>query len=357
MTPLPRSLYLVFVFALTIVLAACGPVGQTATPQATSPSLAKSIAVPNPAAAAGGPVFATTCVPPAPQIADVNSYCANPIKGVGGVTYSDTTTLAPDGSTGSWLVGDSVSGGASCNLDNGTSSATCYGPSGSTIQAMICSSCAAPLATAQTDVVCAKGFALEADQKTCGAVDPQFYTHYTFCPTGSQWNNAKQACIDDATKKPASLCPPDHPIYDPGNGRCVTSAQNVYNCQSFPVKLGVCQQPAPAVLNVVQFCQNNAASQGGVNIRIPAGSKLNVDVQANKLGNCTLSEALGDGSHVLTCWGPASASMDGTLCSDPANPASCQPVSETLGGCAGKPNPADVPAKPACKPSSTAVCP
>ncbi len=356
MKHLPNSLYVVFI--ILVLAAACGPATPTVTPVPTSPSVSKSVSVPNPAIEVSPPALLPTCTPPTPTMKDVNPYCSNSIKDLGGVTFGDYTNLTTDG-TNSWLVADSIPAGVSCNLDNGTSTATCTGPAGTTFQAMICSSCAVPLAAASSDFVCATGFVLSADHKACESVDPKFYSHYMFCPSGSHWDTPKQKCVDNSTSKVVDPCPAGHPVYDPGTGRCFTTPQNVYTCKTFPVTLGVCKVLLPIPLAAVEFCQNNDANQGGVNIVVPKGAALTVDTQANHLDSCTLGGPRADGSRLLTCLGPSGQGFGGTACSNPSDPASCQEVTETLGECAGKPNPSSGPApKPPCRPSILAPnCP
>ncbi len=351
-------IYLVFV-VLLVSAAACGPVGiPTATPVPTSPPSYKSATNLH---VGNGLLPGPGCTPPQPKMEGVSSYCADPSKNQGGVTYSDWTNLTANG-TYSWLVGDSIPAGVTCNLDNGSSTATCSGPPGMTIQGMICSSCSIPNAAGSNDWVCAQGFTLSGDHTSCISPDPQFYNHQTFCPAGSLWNNSLQQCVSETISKQVVVCPTGHPFYDPGTGRCYTQPQMVYDCQTFPVTLGFCVVLKPIQLEVVPFCLNNKTNEGAANITIPKGALLTVDIQKNHLDSCTLGQPRTDGSRVLTCLGPSAQSFGGTACSDPSNPATCQTVTETLGQCAGISHPsggqpAAAPTKPPCKPSILGNCP
>ncbi len=335
MKPVVRVLYLVSI--VLVFAAACGPIGTaTATPVPTPPPLYKSATNLH---VGNGVLPAPGCTPPQPKVSGVSSYCADPSKHLGGVTYSDYTDLTTDGTT-SWLEGDSIPAGVTCNLDEGTSTATCSGPAGATIQAMVCSSCSIPNA-APSDFVCPPGFAPPPGGGACDPTDPKTYPQNQFCPTGSLYDNGLQNCVDTKTHKVVNPCPPDHPIFSPGDHRCYAKPQSVYDCETFPVKLGVCIQLQPIPLEVVPFCLNNKTNEGAANITIPKGALLKVDVQANHLDSCTLGQPKADGSRVLTCLGPSAQSFGGTACSDPSNPATCQTVKETLGECAGTGKPSD----------------
>jgi hypothetical protein len=246
---------------------------------------------------------------------------------VGGATYSDLTNLQTDG-TGSWLVGDSITGNVSCNLDQGTSMATCTGTQNATFQAMVCSSCTIPNVSASDNYACSKGYGLEADQKTCNYVDPSKANHYEFCPPGSLYDNALQNCVDNVTNKLASPCPPGNPIFSPDTHRCLIKAQAVFNCQTFPMNLGACIPPKQAAIKVVPFCQNNEASMGGANITYPAGSTLSVDTQGSHLQSCTPGGTQPAGTQLFTCFGVAGNGFDVQLCKDPAT---CTTYHATLG--------------------------
>ncbi len=95
-----------------ISLAACEP------GTATVPS-APDVAIPIPATLA--------CIAPVPELGAVTSFCADAGKGVGGVTYSDYSKYnnVGEGPAHSFLVGDSLPRGVSCNFDQAHAVATC----------------------------------------------------------------------------------------------------------------------------------------------------------------------------------------------------------------------------------------
>ncbi len=310
---------------LLMFLSACG--GATPTP--TGLVNQKTIPLPNVIVTVVPPALG--CIPPAPAVGDVSSSCANPIKGVGGVTFSDVTNLQADG-TNSWLVGDNLAGNVSCKLDNTTSIGICSGAPNGSIQVEVCSSCTVPNAPASNNWVCSPGHGLGADQQYCGN-DPT--KAYDFCPPGSYYDNALQNCADNVTHKLASPCPPGYPSYSPGEHKCFAKVQEMYKCQTFTLKLGACLA-LNQVPKVVPFCQNNAANIGGANITYPAGSSLSVDVKASHLASCTPGGTKADGTQLITCLGTGGTTFEARLCTDAADPASCTSYKEALGDCAGK---------------------
>lgn len=325
---------------LLIFLAACGPGTPTITPTATGLVNSQPLPLPNVVLTVVPPAFVVpACVPPVPTIGDVSSFCANPTKGFGGASFTDTTFYNTDNQT-SWLSSDSIGGGASCQLDNGTSIGTCSGAQNGTLQAMVCGSCTPPLAPGppvpgSKVIVCAQGWKLRPDQTTCAPTPPN--TYFAFCPPGSHYDNALQNCADNVTNKLASPCPPDYPFYSPGHGQCSTKVKEVYHCQTFPIQLGACAalNPAKVVVKVVPFCQNADANTGGANITYPAGSTLVVDVKGSRLDRCTPGATQPDGTQLSTCSGIAGNTFDVQLCTDPAT---CTTYKATLGACAVKKN-------------------
>lgn len=330
---LRNGLYLAIL--LLIFLSACG--GATPTPEPTPIGLvnSKSIPLPNVLVTVIPPGLALPCTPPLPAIGLVTSYCANQVKGIGGITYSDTSNLSAGGN--SWLVSDSITGSVSCNLDQGTSTATCSGTQNGAIQAMVCTSCGEYNGSSNASFVCANGY-IKDGQGSCNAVDPKKV--YDFCPAGTHYDNAKQNCADNVTGKLASPCPSGYPNYTPYDHACWNKVEMAFNCQAFPLQLGACSTPKKAPMNVVPFCQNNTANIGAANITYPAGSSLKVDIKLNRLDGCTPGGTQPDGTQLFTCWGKAGMTFNYQICTDLTT---CTTYNESLGTCAGKNNPETAP--------------
>ncbi len=317
-------------FMLLMLLAACGPV----TP-GTGPSNNGPIPFPDALGTAAPIGLGLPCTPPLPTIGQITSYCTNPFKGLGGVTFSDTTYLAPNDTWSSWLVGDSIAGNVSCNLDQGTSTATCSGPQNGTFQATVCASCGKYDDSSNASFVCASGFQNDG-QGQCYTADPNKNLPSMWCPAGSHYVNALQNCADNVTNKLASPCPPAYPKYTPYIHKCWNKAEMAFNCHTFPIQLGACLALNKLPINVVPFCQNRTANKGGANITYPAGSSLSVDITGNRLDGCTPGGTQPDGTQLFTCWGAAGMTFNVQLCTDPVT---CTSYTEALGTCAGKNNP------------------
>jgi hypothetical protein len=323
-------------FMLLTLLAACGPVTPGTGPINNGP-----IPLPNVLVTVASPGLALPCTPPIPTICQdapyqPTAYCANQIKGVGGITFSDCTSLKEDDTASSWLVGDSIAADVSCNLDQGTSTATCSGPQYGTFEATVCASCGEYNVSSNASFVCANGYN-DDGQGNCYAVDPNKNLPSMWCPAGSHYDNALQNCADNVTNKLASPCPPGYPHYTPYNHACWNKAEMAFNCQTFPLGLGGCIATNKIFINVVPFCENKAADKGGANMTYPAGSSLKVDTKANRLDGCTPGGTQPDGTQLVTCWGAAGMTFNVQLCTDPAT---CTSYTEVLGTCAGKNNPA-----------------
>jgi|GEM_PF-2593929 len=338
-------------FILLMLLAACGPGTPTAMPTSTGLVNKKPLPAPNVLVTVVPPVLAFVCTPPIPTVGEVSSSCANQIKGVGGITYSDMTNLQADG-TSSWLVGDSIAGSVSCTLDNGTSTATCSGAQNGAFQAMVCSSCGDTTGT-NASFVCANGYNKSVDGY-CYATDAKKNSPTLWCPAGSHYDNALQNCADNVTNKLASPCPSGYPAYTPFDHKCWNKAEMAFNCQTFPLQLGACTTPKKVPMSVVPFCQNNDANIGGANITYPAGSSLTVDIKSNHLDSCTPGGTQPDGTQLFTCLGTGGGTFDAKLCTDPA---SCSTTKETLGTCAGKNNQGSGPGPAPCIPNRGVTCP
>jgi hypothetical protein len=322
-------------FMLLMSLAACGP--ATPTPGGNGPINNKPNPFPNVAVSVVPPVLALVCTPPKPTDGEISLYCANQIKGLGGITYSDMTNLQADG-TSSWLVGDSIPGSISCTLDQGTSTATCSGPQNGAFQAMVCSSCG-DTSGSDASFVCAKGYNKSSDGN-CYALDAKKNSPSMWCPAGTHYDNTLQNCADNVTNKLASPCPPGYPAYTPFNHECWNKVEMAFNCQTFPLQLGACTAPKK-VPNVIPFCQNNDANIGGANITFPAGSTLSVDIKSNHLDSCTPGGTQPDGTQLFTCLGTGGGTFEAKLCTDATN---CTTTKETLGTCTGKNNTGSGPA-------------
>ncbi len=305
------------VIVLVISLAACGP--------QNSPMIA-----PPPGAAQPGMPASVhkllPCTPPSISIDEVQPFCANLATGEGGVTFvvhaSDTHTMYYQ-----------TKGNATCNYTadlNGAFADSCTGPQGGQFTKVVCTTCIAPNAGAPQSYsayTCSNGFVDNnvANTGECDPVDPNQY--FSACPLGSHYNNDIQNCVDDATQQLASQCPPGFPYYLPDDHLCLAKAYpEAYNCQYFPLQLGVCINPE--AIKVVPFCQNRGANKGGANITYEAGKNPIVDVNGNHLDGCTPA-----GTNLLTCWGNAGMSFNVQLCTDPSDPATCTTYNEVLGTC------------------------
>jgi hypothetical protein len=215
---------------LLTFLTACG--GATPTGLVNSqPGLAPNVAI-----TVMPPALVPVCTPPVPTIGLVSSSCVNQNKGLGGITYSDVTYLNVPGNVGSWMIADSIGGNVSCNLDNGTSTATCAGTQNAAFQAMICSSCGEYNSSSKAAFVCAKGHKKDGQGNCFLPVDDPL----DWCPAGSHYDNALQNCADNVTEKLASPCPPGYPYYTPYNHACWNKAGMVFSCKTFPLQLGAC---------------------------------------------------------------------------------------------------------------------
>ncbi len=169
------------------------------------------------------------CIPPVPSISNVNSFCANQAKGLGGATFHYAPTLdALD-----YPTGNSVN----CDLGNPGKGA-CAGPQSTQFQEFICTQCGLGSPN-QGAVTCALGSTKNASGLCLPPSDPNKY--YDLCPSGSDWDNSKQACVDEKTAAFNPQCPPGYPYFLPGNYACASQPwQVVYDCQSFPLQLGTC---------------------------------------------------------------------------------------------------------------------
>ena len=340
----------VLLFILMVLLAACGPATPAPTPTPAGLANSKIMGLPNVAVTVAPPALAGPCIPPVPNIGAISSFCANPIKGLGGVSYSDYSDWNNVGTepAGSFLVGDSIPGNVTCNFDQGSSDAICSGPQNGTFQAMVCGYCTSPDAPPPSDPApngwtCSQGYTDVNGQ--CIAIDPKQV--YDFCPAGSHYDNALQNCADDATNKLASPCPDGFKgAYSPESHICWEKPYPaVYNCQTIQVNLGACVAPSKIAVNVVPFCQSSTASKGGANITVPAGSRLSVDIKGNRLDSYTPGATQPDGTQLLTCLGTAGMPFNVQVCTDTST---CTSYAASLGACAVKREKPGAPAPPKC---------
>jgi hypothetical protein len=193
------------------------------------------------------------CVPPAPSIDQISSFCANQSANIGGAIFvfhpSQQESQPP---LNGWA--DTEESGAACQWNNGNSGPklTCTGNPGTTMKVMVCSQCSL-LPASQSfwqDLVCPVGIAMVDPQNPeAGCVWPtpapnaalKFYT----CANGSHFDNAQQGCVDDVSGKPVpggpeTTCPTDHPYYDVWSGMCSKEPLHQLNCQYFSVPVGQC---------------------------------------------------------------------------------------------------------------------
>jgi hypothetical protein len=225
---------------LLTLLTACGGATPTIMPTPTGLVNLKPPPAPNVAITLVVPFSAVPlCTPPVPTIGDVSSYCVNPVKGLGGNTYSDTTYVGGPDNPAYWMLGPSIGSNVSCSLENGQGSRTCTGPQNATFQVTDCSACGdfnyTDYGSPNASFVCAKGNKKDSQ----GACIPGTNA-LDWCPAGSHYDNALQNCADNVTEKLASPCPPGYPNYTPFDRRCWNKAVEVFNCQTFPLQLGAC---------------------------------------------------------------------------------------------------------------------
>jgi hypothetical protein len=182
-----------------------------------------------------GPIFVpTSCVPVVASIDKVTSFCANPALGLGGTTFTDTTSVIDNHVAPSGSNPDNIS----CSAQSPT---VCSGPQNAKFQALICTSCGAPDTLAgYGNYVCANGF-IKSSGGGCMPTGSIVLQNDDPCPPGSHFKNEVQNCIDDVTQKPVFVCPPGFPYFIPTYYFCTAKPVPVIvNCQAFPLQLGAC---------------------------------------------------------------------------------------------------------------------
>jgi len=184
-----------------------------------------------------GSILLPACQPPVPSVSKINSYCVNPAKGVGGVTFDYSPSTASSNSyratTPQGLCGW------------GASSAQCSGTQGTTLQALICGSCTAPNAPQSYGTFRCSSGTVEDVQGNCNPIDPNNPSdNYAPCPPGSHYGNSQQACVDDKTSALNPQCPIGYPYFLPDRDYCLAKPYpEEYDCQSFAIPLGACLTP------------------------------------------------------------------------------------------------------------------
>lgn len=175
------------------------------------------------------------CNPPVPSISNVNSFCANPAAKLGGVSF-DFSPASPD-ALNYRIYPKTIS------CDWGNTPTVCTGPQGATFPEMICSSCndQGSAAAYGTTYHCPLGMTEDA-YGNCNPVDQNNPDdNYSLCPPGSDWDNSKQACVDEKTAALNPQCPPGYPYFNPEFSICLANPDPaVYDCQSFQIPLGEC---------------------------------------------------------------------------------------------------------------------
>ena len=193
-----------------------------------------------------GSIFPPACNPIVPSVSNINFYCVNPAKGVGGVTFDYSPSSSYRATTPQGLCGWSAN------------SAQCSGSQGTKFQALICSSCTAPKAPQSYGKLSCSSGTVEDAQGSCIPIDPNNPNdNYAPCPPGSHYDNSKQACVDDKTSALNPQCPAGYPYFLPDLDYCLAKPYpEVYDCQSFTIPLGACPTPK----QIKKICTTNTVT-------------------------------------------------------------------------------------------------
>jgi hypothetical protein len=241
---------------LLILLSACEM--GTAVPPPPSPPPPPPTSVPatpltknnNPGPAAGiannpnpGSLLPPACSPPVPSVSNINSFCANQVAKLGGVTW-DQNPLDGDPSVALHLaLINKFYGNLDC-FDNQTKE-TCSGPQDAKVTYQFCTSCGSPNYVSQDydaaygPNVCSNGYVKDSVGNCVPADSNKLYGG--ICPSGSHYDNTLQNCADDATNQLASPCPSGYPYFLANLRLCLAKAYSiVFDCQNFTIPLGEC---------------------------------------------------------------------------------------------------------------------